>query len=67
MDQKTYNIVTAVVFLIIALLHLLRVIVGWPAQLGGLEIPLWVSWLALIVCGALAWFGFRQSIHLERF
>ena len=67
MDQKTYNITTAALFLIIALLHLLRVIFGWPAQIGGLDIPLWASWLALIVSGALAWFGFRQSVHLERF
>ena len=60
-DQRTYNIVTAALFLIIAVLHLLRVILGWPARIGGLDIPLWVSWLALIVSGGLAFCGFRLS------
>ena len=67
MDQKNYNIVTAALFLIIALTHLLRIIFGWPAQIGGLDIPIWMSWLALLVTGALAYFGFRQIIRLERF
>jgi hypothetical protein len=61
MDQKTYNTITAVVFLIVALLHLLRIIFGWSAEIGGVTIPMWVSWLALLVSAALAYFGFRQN------
>ena len=61
MDQRTYNIVTAALFLVIAVLHLLRVIFGWPARIGGLDIPLWASWLAILVTGGLAYFGFRLS------
>jgi hypothetical protein len=55
------SIVTAALFLIMAVLHLLRVILGWPARIGGLDIPLWASWLALIVSSGLAYFGFRLS------
>ena len=61
MDQRTYNIVTAVLFLIVALLHLLRVIFGWPARIGGLDIPIWASWLAIVVAGGLVYCGFRLS------
>jgi len=64
MQQKTYNTVTAVLFLIVALLHLLRIVFGWPAQIGGLGIPMWASWLALVVTAALAYFGFRQNARL---
>ena len=66
MDQKTYNVITAVVFLIVGVVHLLRIIFGWPAQIGGLEIAVWVSWLALVVAGTLAYFGFRQNMRPER-
>jgi hypothetical protein len=59
--QRTYNIVTASLFLIVAMLHLLRIIFGWPARIGGLDIPMWGSWLALIVTGGLGYFGFRLS------
>ena len=65
-DQKTYNTITAALFLIIAVAHLLRIIFGWGAQIGGLDIPVWVSWLALVVAGALAYFGFRQNSRAER-
>jgi hypothetical protein len=61
MQQKTYNTITAVLFLVIALLHLLRIIFGWPAQIGSLGIPMWASWLALVVSAALAYLGFRQN------
>ena len=63
MDQRAYNTVTAVLFLIIAVLHLLRILFGWTAQISGLDMPLWASWLAVIVTGALAYFGFRQNIR----
>jgi type VI protein secretion system component VasF len=40
-----------------------RIIFGWSAQIGGLDIPVWVSWLAVVIAGALAYFGFRQNIR----
>lgn len=61
MDQRTYNTLTAVLFLIIAVLHLLRLILGWPAQIGGWTIPVWASWPAVIIIGALAYLGFRLN------
>ena len=61
MGQRTYNKLTAALFLIIAVAHLLRIIFGWPAQIGSLDIPFWASWLALVVTAALAYFGFRQN------
>ena len=63
MNQKTYNGITAALFLIIALLHLLRIVFGWPAEIGGVGIPMWASWLALVVTGALAYVGFRQNLR----
>ena len=61
MNQKTYNGITAALFLIIALLHLLRIVFGWSAEIGGVAIPMWASWLALVVTGALAYVGFRHT------
>jgi hypothetical protein len=61
LNQRSYNAVTATLFLVIALLHLLRIVFGWPAQIGNLNMPQWLSWAALVVSGALGWFGFRLS------
>ena len=63
LDQKAYNTITAALFLVIAVLHLARIIFSWPAQIGGLDIPLWASWPALVIAGALAYFGFAQNTY----
>ena len=60
-DQRTYNTLTAAIFLIVAVAHLLRSVAAWPVAIGGLDIPIWISWLVVVVAGALAWFGLRQN------
>ena len=61
LNRKTYMTVTATLFLIVAIMHLLRIIFGWPVEIGGLNIPFWVSWLGVLVAGALAYLGFTQK------
>jgi hypothetical protein len=45
---------------VVAIAHLLRVVFGWEMRIGGLDIPQWVSWLALVVAAVLAYLGFNQ-------
>ena len=45
----------------VAIMHLLRIIFGWQVEIGGLSIPFWVSWLGVLVAGALAYLGFTQN------
>jgi hypothetical protein len=59
MSQKTFVGVAGVVFLLVALLHLLRLLLGWDAVIGGWSVPHWVSWAALAVSGYLAYTAFR--------
>ena len=49
------------IFLIIAVLHLVRIILGWGAVIAGWVVPEWVSWAALIIAGFLAFHGLRLS------
>jgi len=58
MDKKTFLSITAVLFLIIAFLHVLRVFYGWQAVLGGYVLPMWISWLAVLMAGFLSYQGF---------
>lgn len=60
LNRKTYMTVTATLFLIVAIMHLLRIIFGWSVEIGGLSIPFWASWLGVLVAGALAYLGFTQ-------
>jgi hypothetical protein len=61
MDKKTYVAVTTMVFLIVAVVHLMRIFAGWDASIGGWAVPQWVSWLAFLVSGFLAWAGFKLA------
>ncbi len=59
MDRNIYVTVSGVIFLLIAVLHALRIAYGWSAQIGGWTVPLWLSWAALVIAGYLAWSAFR--------
>ena len=59
MDQKMFSIVTGVIFAVVALFHLVRIYMGWPVMIGDWSVPMWVSWIGLVVAGGLAFFGWR--------
>jgi osmotically-inducible protein OsmY len=56
-DQKTFNVVAGVIFALVALLHLLRIYMGWPIVIGSWTAPIWVSWIGFVVAGGLSYFG----------
>lgn len=57
--MKTYLLVSGTIFGIVALLHLLRLAFGWPAEIAGWSVPGWVSWAALAAAALLAGWAFR--------
>lgn len=59
MNQKTFTLTVGVVFSIIAVLHALRLLFGWQAVIGGWNVPTWLSGLALVVSGYLAYTAFK--------
>ncbi len=59
MSQRTFSVTASVIFALIALGHILRVVfvLEWTVQ--SRAIPMWASWLALLVAAYLASQGFR--------
>jgi len=60
-SEKAYIITTAIFFLVIAFLHLLRLIIGWEIVMEGWAVPRWLNFVALVVAGYLAYEGLRLS------
>lgn len=56
--MRSYLVLSGVLFGVVALLHLLRLLYGWPAQLGDVAVPLWVSGPGLLIPGALCVWAF---------
>lgn len=53
--------IAATIFGLQALVHLLRLLIGWDVIISGLHIPLWVSAIAIVVLGALSVWLLRLS------
>ncbi len=54
------------IFLVVSLLHLLRIAFGWDLILGGVTIPIWLSWLGVLVPGYLSYSSFHFAFHKRR-
>jgi hypothetical protein len=66
MDQKTFSIVAGLVFAVVALLHLVRIYMDWRVVIGDWSVPMWVSWVAFVIAGGLAFFGLRLATRDAR-
>jgi len=61
MDAKTFSLLAGVIFAVVALFHLVRIFMEWTVIIGDWSIPMWASWIALVVAGGLALLGLRLS------
>ena len=59
--MQRYTIVSGSFLALVALAQLTRGILGWPATVGGVTIPVWCSIVAAIITGSLAIWAVRLS------
>ena len=62
MNQKTYLLIAGLLFSLIAVGHLLRIVYAWSAVLDQrIVVPMWPSWVALVIAAILGFEGLRLS------
>lgn len=61
MSQRVFLKTAGAIFAVIGALHMLRLLLGWEAVIGGWEVPGWVSWLAAAVGGYLSYTAFKLA------
>jgi len=59
--MRRYELVSGIIFTIVALAQLTRTLLGWPVQIAGVTVPLWPSGLAFLITGSLAVWAFRSA------
>ncbi len=59
MTSKLYFMISGLVFVLVALLHVYRIATSGNLVIGAMSVPMSVSWIALILAAALAFFGLR--------
>jgi hypothetical protein len=65
MTQRTFFLIAAAVFSLIALGHAIRLFFRWQVTIGDVVVPLWVSWIGLAIAGYLSYEGFRLSRRIR--
>ena len=59
--MKPFTTVAVLVFSLVAVLQLLRVILGWEVAVNGVLVPPWASLVACVVAAILAFMLFREA------
>ena len=59
--SRPFTLIAALIFAIIALLHVYRLFKHFQVVLGSHEIPMTLSYVAIVVAGILAWGLYKES------
>jgi hypothetical protein len=54
---KSYIAISALIFLLVAAVHVVRIALGWQVQVGPNDIPMSLSWVGFVVAAVLAVWG----------
>lgn len=52
--KKPFTILAVLFLALVALLHLLRLVLGWEVTFNGAVVPVWLSVAGLVIAGGLA-------------
>ena len=61
MTQTAFLKTAGMIFAVVGVLHVLRLLLRWDAVIGGWDVPMWVSGLAAVLAGYLAYTAFRLT------
>jgi hypothetical protein len=59
--MKPFTTLAVVIFSLMCLAHILRIFFGWEVIFDGFRIPLWISPVAAVVTGAIAYMLWQES------
>jgi hypothetical protein len=60
-NMKPFTAIAAVIFALIALVHILRLVLGWEVTVSGMAVPMWASVAGLVIAAGLAVMLLREA------
>lgn len=61
MRHRAYCGISATLFTVVGLAHLMRLLNGWSLEIESLVVPMWVSVMGFLGPGSLAVWGYRET------
>jgi len=59
--SRTYAVVSGLIFGLVALLQAARAVADLPVRVGSYDVPVFASWIAAVVAGALCVWAFSSG------
>jgi hypothetical protein len=59
--MRRYELVSGIIFTIMAIVQLTRTVLGWPVQIDLFTVPVWFSGVAFLITGGMAIWAFRSA------
>ena len=59
--MKPFTTVAAVIFALVACVHILRLFFGWDVTVSGVAVPMWASVAGLVIAAGLAVMLLREA------
>jgi len=59
--MKPFTTIAAVIFALIAFVHILRVFLGWEVTVNRMAVPMWASVVGLVIAAGLAVMLLREA------
>jgi len=66
MNENNFFLISGIVFLLVFVFHSARILFGLEVVFGGWVVPMWVSWITVVVAGYLSYNAFKFGGCLKR-
>jgi len=63
--MKLFSTVAVAILMLVACLHLLRILRGWKVLIGGVVIPMWASYVGFVFTSGLAVMLGQESCQVK--
>ena len=59
--SNKYVVVSGAIFGVVAVVQAVRAFNQWPVHIGPIDVPVWASWIAMVVAGGFCAWAFRSQ------
>ena len=60
-SSRPFTWIAAAIFAVMAIVHIIRVFTGFQVVIGTHEMPLWLTYVAIVVTAFLSWMLCREA------
>lgn len=61
MGNRPFTLIAALIFAVMAVIHIIRMVTKFDVVIGTHSIPMWCSIVAIVVTAILSWGLFKES------